>query len=483
MRRGLGLLLLGVAALLAPASALAAAPANDDRANAQVVHIPANVDGTTADSTRETGEPASGCAQDGGSVWYRVNTTDKGRLILSLTAAGNLDAVVDVYRLQRSQISGVTCETTDSKGDASLDFNVKPGESYLIRVSQLQTSAPGTFQLRLQMATPPAKPPGTPLPRGGARGTLDRVFNPSAAYSFRMREGVTYRLHLATGTECTPLLIYGPHTHSFNANPVGGLRCGGYTVFTPRGGKSGRYTLLAKASSRRGPVPYRLTAAAAGPDDTTPGRQLPNYSDVRGRLTGGGIDVIDLYRFDVKRRSSLRLTLQTRGDFVLELRKDTGGVLSSSTDEIRASVRRGRYYAVVIANEGSGAPYRLSRLTREITHTKVSADGKRAATVPPGQAVKLAATVTPGVAGPVRIVVERFDPLEGWQYSTRFDIRSAGGGTATVSWRPPTVGRYRVVAAFQGTRGASSSVSSYAKVRVEAPLKGKAAAPASRSRR
>ena len=471
--------------LLLPAAALAAAPANDDRASAQLVpRVPATVDGTTAESTREASEPVSGCAQDGGSVWYRVNPSDKGRLIVSLAAAGDLDAVVDVYRLQRSQITGVTCERTDKDGNASLDFRVKPGESYLIRISQLTDSAPGSFQLKIQLALPPATPPGAPLPRAGASGTLDRVFNPSAAYSFRMRQGVTYRLHLATGEECTPLVLYPPHTRSFSSTaPVGSLPCGGYALFTPRGGKTGRYTLLAKAPGHRGRVPYRLTAAAAGADDTAPGRLLRNYSSVHGKLSGSGIDVVDLYRFDVRRRSALRLRLRTRGDFELQLRRDTGHVLLTSTGEIRTRVPRGRYFAVVVAAEGSTARYTLSRLTRDITHTSISVDGRKNASVPPGRAVRIAVGVNPGVAGPVRIVVERFDPLSGWQYSTRFDVRSSGSGGAGVTWRPPSVGRFRVRAAFRGTRGSSPSVTRYAKVRVEAPLRGRAAAPASRSSR
>ena len=36
--------------------ALAAAPSNDDRANAQVVHVPSTVTGTTVDATIQQGE-------------------------------------------------------------------------------------------------------------------------------------------------------------------------------------------------------------------------------------------------------------------------------------------------------------------------------------------------------------------------------------------------------------------------------------------
>lgn len=470
MRVRLGVSLLCAIALLTPAAALAAPPPNDDRGDAQVVSIPSTVDGTTVESTRQDTEPASGCAPDDGSVWYRVNAKQRGRVIVSLAAAGDLDAVVDVYRLQRSQISGITCERTDTDGNASLDFRVAPDNSYLIRVSQLEGSASDTFQLKLQLALPAARPPGARLPRGGATGTLDRVLNPSVAYAFRMHAGVTYRLHLATGEDCTPLSIYRPHTRSFSsAFPVGRLPCGGYSLFTPRSGQSGVFTLLAQAAHHRGGVHYRLTAARAGLDDTTPGRLLRNYAHARGGLSGSGIDVEDLYRFNVPRRSSLRLTLHTRADFGLQLLRDTGHVLSTGDTEIRQAVGPGRYYVAVLAPEGSSGRYTLSRLSRAITHATISANGKKRTSVAPGQSVRVHVAVKPSASGPVHVVIERFDPLFGWQFSRAYNLHASAGG-ASVSWRPPSVGRYRIKAAFRGTRRASPSVTGYAKVRVEESL-------------
>jgi hypothetical protein len=299
------------------------------------------------------------------------------------------------------------------------------------------------------------------------------VLNPSDAYAFRMGEGETYRFHLASGESCTPLLLYPPHTRSFSASaPVKRLSCGGYMLFTPRGGQGGLYTILARSPSFRGAVKYRLTAGRATKDDTTPGRLIHNYDRVRGRLSGGGIDVVDLYRFDVKRRSALRVAVASKAGFQLALLKDSGGQLRISPGEIRTRIAAGRYYLAVRAAPGTSGSYTLTRLSRTLTKTRLTANGGGSTTVEPGEAVRLAVGLRPGTDGPVRLVIERFDPLEGWQFSSRYVVRTSAAGKAAISWEPPSVGRYRVLASFRGTRGFSPSVSALARVHVEAPLRG-----------
>ena len=59
--------------------------------------------------------------------------------------------------------------------------------------------------------------------------------------------------------------------------------------------------------------------------------------------------------------------------------------------------------------------------------------------------------VTPAVDGRATLVVERFDPLEGWLFDAR-PRAGGGGGRAVVSFRPPFLGRWRVTGAFDGTR-------------------------------
>jgi hypothetical protein len=67
------------------------------------------------------------------------------------------------------------------------------------------------------------------------------------------------------------------------------------------------------------------------------------------------------------------------------------------------------------------------------------------------------------------MLVERFDPLAGWLFDATFRP-TARGGRAAVSFRPPTVGRWRVTGTFEGTRRASPSEGGTARVNVEEPL-------------
>src|SRR4051795_1242369 len=473
LRRGLSCVLAGACIALFPALALAAPPPNDDRANPQDVTVPATTDGTTVDATKEEDEPPS-CGTPDTSVWYRVQPQKKGRVIASLAANGALDALVDVYRVRRSQLTLIACDPTNSKGKAELAFPVtKPGDTFLIRVSQREGSASDSFQLGLEQAPPDASPPGDPLPRGGARARLDPIHNPSDAYAMPMDAGVTYRFHMAPDKDqCTPFLIYPPGTKKFSqATPIRQLRCGGYMVFTPRIQRDGPYTLLVKTPRFAASARYLLTAGRAGADDTTPGRFIANYAHVHGALDGGALDVLDLYRFDVLRRSSLRLGVTSKAGFELQLLRGKGHLLRSSTVEIRTTVPAGPYYLAVRATPRASGPYTLTRLSRTLTRTVLSANHHSRTTVEPGDNVRLGVAVKPGDHRPVIVVIERFDPLEGWQFSRRYFVKTDRDGKAAIDWEPPSVGRYRAIASFKGTRRSALSTSDYVKVHVQAPLR------------
>jgi hypothetical protein len=462
--------LLGV---LAPA-ALAAPPPNDNRGNAQPVNsLPATLSGNTMEATREANEPEGDCADEGGSVWYRVPVQRDGRVIVGLNANGDLDAAVDVYRVQRSQLFNVNCDRTDAKGRAALDFAVKKGDVYLVRVAQLSNSVPDSFSLTLQLAQPDATPPGPALPAGGAGGSLDRVTNPSDAYSVRLRAGKSYRFNLSSRA-CTPLLLYAPGTRDFDERPVRRLNCGGYMLFTPDEGEGGRYTLLAVASgSKRKAQPYRLLAGRAGRDDTAPGVFIRNYARRKGSVSSGGLDVLDLYRFDVTKRSNLNLGVRSNSDIQVRLISAGGRRIASSFDtgEIVTQLRPGRYFAVVRAARGAGGKYTLTRVSRTITRTRTRLDGKRSETVAPGRTVSVQVAILPGTRGPVVVHEQRYDPVFGWQFVRTYHVRTSSNGTRTIAFHPPDVGRYRFRTDFNGTRGSSPSGSRYATLRVQGPLR------------
>src|SRR4051812_23752363 len=231
-RTGLAVVVRLVAGLVSAALALAAPPSNDTRPNAQRITLGQTANGTTTDATSDQ-DDASGCGpSDTPSVWYRLDATSNDRTIVQLQAKGDLDVVVDVYQRVRSQFNQITCDSSDKRGRASTEFRMKKGQSYLIRVSETEQSVSGDFTLLVDIGQPEATPPGRPLPKRGASGTVQRVFEPSNAWSRTMREGVTYRVNLAPAS-CMRLSIYGPGTSDFGEGAEETLTCGGYTLFTP----------------------------------------------------------------------------------------------------------------------------------------------------------------------------------------------------------------------------------------------------------
>lgn len=451
-----------------PAAAHAAPPSNDARTAPQAVTLPAGVAGTTRESTLEADEPAA-CAPLGASVWYSLTAADTTRIVVRLAAAGNLDATVDVFKRTRSQLSPVACEVGDENGQAEATFRPEKGASYLIRVGQRANSVAGDFRLDVAAPVPAPTAPGAGLPSGGSAHTLDRVQDTADAYAVSMSAGRSYRINLSQPEGgCVSLALYPAGTRgSFdNASPVKRLGCGGYILYTPRAGEGGRFSLLVSAQSgKRGAQPYRLDFAAAGADDTAPGLALANYQQARGSLSGGGIDVVDLYRFSITTRSDLKLTLRGHA-FGLQLLDDTGHRLATGTDgALEQRINPGRYFVAVRAAGREAGKYLLVRAARTITRTSVTMPNRAA----PGQSLRVGVNVSPGASGPVEITLQRFDPLAGWQFF-RLVKTTASAGSAGVSFTPPAEGRWRATAAFLGTRSAAPSRAGFAGVLVAPAL-------------
>ena len=464
-----------LAALLALtfcSGAFAAAPTNDDRAAARVLTLPASIDGTTRDATVEATEPFSGCnAGSKRSVWYLVRATGKGRVSVRFDAGDDLDAVVEVLQRQRSQTRFLDCDRSDKDGRAELAFNVVDGGSYLIRVAERPNSASGGFRLDVFIPSPPPTFPGPGLPARGLAASVDLLADQQDAYRVTLRSGVTYRINLsAAGSRCANLAIYGPRATSFDDEPARRAPCEGYLLFTPKAGEGGRHSLLVRAvRGARGAQRYHLQVGRALADDTAPGRFVPNFAKVKGKLDGRRTDVVDLFRFDVVRRSELRLALTAGDDVGLLLLSDRGGRIAggSGSDAIERRLRPGRYYAAVrAAPQTRGGAYTLSRVSRAITRTRISVPKHSA----PGASVPITTRVSGADAGIVAVTIERFDPLAGWQFARRILTRDGSGDTVT-RFTPGGVGRYRVRAEFRGTRGAAPSASGYDQVLVAGPLR------------
>jgi hypothetical protein len=470
MKRFLAAPVLFAFAALLPATAHAAPPANDNRAAATPLALPAAPSGTTSESTLEEDEPES-CAQLRGSVWYAVQAPARRNIVVRLAAQGDLDAVVDVFQRTRSQLTPVSCDVGNARGQAETEFRSTRGGSYLIRVGQRVNSVPGGFRLDVFAPQPPPRPPGPALPAAGVTRSVNVTGNTSDAFSTVMRAGTTYRVHRAQARGCTQLALYAPGTTDFDdASPVKRAGCGGYFLFTPAAGEGGRYSLLVTAQPRkRGDQRYHLQVARATDDDTSPGLPLANYQRARGSLQGSGVDAVDIYRFSLARRSLLRVNLRGNG-FKLQLLRDTGHRVASSDEGlIERRVRPGRYYLAVRSPRTQSGRYVLQRAARTITHARISINGKRSAGAAPGQAVRVEVRLRPPVAGPVQVTLQRFDPFAGWQFFRLVSVQ-ASNGVATLSFTPPSQGRWRASAVYRGTRIAAPSETGYASVLVAPPL-------------
>ncbi len=468
MRTPAPILLAALALLWAAATAQAAPPANDARAAAQTLTIPANVQGTTAEATLDEDEPP-GCVGGEASVWYGFSLGAPRQILVALDAGGDMDATVEVFERSRSQLASLGCQQTNRRGEATLDIDASAKTPYLIRVTPLPNSVKEAFRLRVVAPDEPARAPGTRLPAGGASGKVDRFANGDDAWAVRMTEGRSYRINLVSrGTGCVRGELYA--AADFPEIALKRLGCDDHVVYTPP--RSATYTVLVHATrGSREQITYRLRAGLAGRDDSAPGLTLADDRRVRGALAGDELDALDLYRFTIARRADLRLRLQTRADFELRLISATGRRLGSDRDggDLVNRLRPGRYFVAVRALDGAAGSYTLSRLARTITRARMTVDGDRHRTLSPGETADLSLRVLPVVTGRATLVVERYDPIEGWLFHATYRVQ-VSGETASVAFRPPFVGRWRVTGAYDGTRKASPSNGGTARFDVLEPL-------------
>jgi hypothetical protein len=446
-------------------------PANDNLAAAQIVHaLPSTISGTTVGATSEPNEVESACATQstGNSVWYSLRSASAQRIAVDLAAGGRLDGAIDVFHAVRSQLQPVACQQTDSHGKASLTFKASKNGVYEIRVAALLSSQLAGFTLDVFLPTPAVGPPGAALPSRGASGQVDRIQNVNAAYEVTLHAGVSYLINLANQTDgaCVSGGLYAPGTDSFeDGSPLLRIGCGGYRLFTPGPGEGGRYSFeVTPRSSFRGVQRFHLEVAPASGSETAPGVSLGNYARARGRLNGSGVQVLRLYRLDVTSHSNLTLKLDApdSADFNLQLRSQSGRVIECQCDgsgaqTLQRQLLPGTYYAVVSVRDSSAGNFTLVRESRTITATKISFGS---ATTSPGEGVGIDVNVTPAASGPVTVLIERFDPVFGWQFY-RQEKAEVSGGSASIPFAPPSVGRWRAEASYGGSRTASASATGF----------------------
>jgi hypothetical protein len=431
-------------------------PANDSRGGAPLLKLPGTIRGSTLGATADEADPD--CGIDGGTVWYRMTSRREGRVLLRLSAQGDLDAAVVVLERVRSRLRGIGCAQTDRQGRATIAFGARRGGSYLIAVGHVQNADPGTFRLdSLLSEAAESRTAGVRLARGGVRASVHGLTDVNDVWRVSMRPGVTYRI----GFSSSPCAAVTLRSRRSLGRELARLTCDQYVTFTP--GPDGSLDYVLEVVANPAPVlqRYRLGLAAAGPDDLGVGVALRNRVPARGSLSPARLDVRDVFHFDVAERGDVRLDVTGGLSFVL-LRDN--GVRLAEASSFRRQLGAGRYVvAVTTAFGGTSVRYTLALLIREITSTSLRLD---AATVEPGSSVTLRPTVAKASSGLVTIQIDRFDPLSGWQFNRLLRVRVGG----VVSWRPPAEGRWRLRAGFRGTVEASPSRSGYAQLLVERRL-------------
>jgi hypothetical protein len=431
-------------------------PANDRVARATRIRaLPATMSGTTVGGRSEESDPHV-CGLSEGSVWYRLTPKRDGLVLLRLQMARKLDGVFAVAERRGSGLRALGCRPTNDSGLATIAFGGRRAVVYYVVVGHRAGQDTAAFKLAAVAAAPAERLPGRTLPRAGARRTLHGLTNVNDLWRVSMSPGTSYRIAFAS-PGCASLQLRPPRRQGVLLE----LDCSGYRVFTPGRDGGGRYILEVRAALVDAAQRYRLQVQPVAADDVGEGLPLENQIVRRGTLAPQGVDVVDVYHFDVQRRSDVRVSLASAAGraFVLTLVTADGGGVGRG-EVVRRQLEPGRYVAAVSAPPGTpGGAYRLTLLVRDITTTTLALASDR---VPRGTALVLRPQVAPASGGTVEIQIDRFDPFGGWQFHQI--LRLPAGGS--ISWLPPREGKWRVRAGFLGTTAASPSRSGYALVTV-----------------
>ena len=439
-------------------------PANDAKRSAQPIRtLPATIKASMLGATSDSNDPDS-CSIEGGTVWYTVAPGKAARFVVKLDTVGDLDAAMVVQQKIRSETEDVACARTDRSGKAAAAVDVVKGAQYTVVVGARAGSPPGDFVLEALAAQAAEKAPGRHLSAGGVQSAVNGLTDVNDMWWVAMTPGTPYRIAFSS-KGCASV-----HVQSLR-NPdedLGGVRCSGYTTFTPGPDGGGRYTFEVVAPRSTATASYRLQVAPALADDIGVGVELANLARARGTLSPSGVDVVDVYHFDVAKTSDVRLRLtQPAGhSFHLALLTDDGRRVSYGDAKIDRRLDVGRYVVGVTGTIGTpGGKYTVSLVVRQLTSTSITIAGGE---VRPGVAVTIRALTTPATGGGmIDVQIDRFDPMTGWHFYRMVQLRAP---SASLSWTPPALGRWRVRASFAGTLGFSASRSEYVSLLVAKPI-------------
>jgi hypothetical protein len=434
--------------------ALAVTPTNDDLVNAAPLPAPGKLSGTTEGATYSDADPDL-CSDAYAPVWYSLKPAHSGRIAVRLTVAGRVDAVVAVFRQDRSKLVDLGCGMSDTSGVAGVPFDAERGATYLIAVAAPWDAVAGNFTIE-SVVVPAVHLPGLRLSRD-ADVSLDPLLHPAVAFSVQLRQATTYRISATARGACVHLDLRRNATASAD-NLATSDGCSGYLLYTPGPDMGNRFPVVVSMSEGRA-ARIHVAIRRAEADDLAPGTTLQDATVQRGSLSARDADVVDIYHFSVPKLGDATVALHGTVHADLLLLDEQGKRLACACDglETASVVQRlaaGSYLAIVRSRPAETGRYALSLRLRAPTTASVRLTAAAA------NRLALVTRVSPAdVGGRLVLELERFDPLTDWHFvATVSHAVTAGGTTFTLT---PKLGGWRVRARYSGTLSASPSVSGW----------------------
>jgi hypothetical protein len=170
LTRMLGVGLAAAAILAGPSHA--APPANDNfGASLALEGESGSVTGTTAEATRQAGEPVHGESPSGRSVWFRWTAPATAQVLFETCGGTRFDTLLAAYvGSQVGALSRVAQDDDSCDVQSQIVFGAEAGTTYRIAVDGVERAA-GRFSLSWRLVRPPSNDAfASAAPLSGARG-------------------------------------------------------------------------------------------------------------------------------------------------------------------------------------------------------------------------------------------------------------------------------------------------------------------------
>ncbi|HET6204308.1 MAG TPA: GEVED domain-containing protein [Planctomycetota bacterium] len=237
--------------LVAPGSAFAQAPPNDECVNAIPMVDGPNGPFTNLGATTNPADPPFSCSDGGIDLWYTYTASCSGSIVFSMCpgfgGTWDYDAMLNVYTGSCGALTSVGCNDdfcqTAATGSQVTVYCVQAGTTYLLRVGGYGPAGSGdtgNFTLAIVCSPPPPAPPNddcagaTPIVDGPNAGlTSDGATTNPADPPFPCALGGSDAWHAYTAscTGATTFSLCGSTTSPYDAMvAVYGGGCGALTL-------------------------------------------------------------------------------------------------------------------------------------------------------------------------------------------------------------------------------------------------------------